>query len=144
MSYSLLFRGPITGISAISVDDESDEICNVEMIPPPSPYRNKPHPLTQPQQPVQQVNVNTEHNGYTHDTTDYNSAVTHNIHNYSNHIQQTTEPLYSQPYQTWRNQQHFHNQQHPRQQQEKYGIKTAVDDDGYRIVRVCKNNFKML
>ena len=142
MTYSLLFRGPITGISAFSVDDESDEICNVEMIPPPSPYRNKPHPRTQPQQPVQQVHVNTEHNVHTHDTTDYNSAVTHNAHNYSNHIQQTTEPLYSQPYQTWRNQQHFHNQQHPRQQQEKYGIKTAVDDDGYRIVRVC--NKKML
>ena len=133
-----------TGISAISVDDESDEICNVEMIPPPSPYRNKPHPRTQPQQPVQQVNVNTEHNGYTHDTTDYNSAVTHNAHNYSNHLQQTTEPLYSQPYQTWRNQQHFHNQQQP-QHQQKYGMKTAVDDDGYRIVRVCnKKSFKML
>ena len=130
------------GISAISVDDESDELCNVEMIPPPSPYRNKPHPRTQPQQqPVQQVHVNTEHNGYTHATTDYNSAVTHNAHNYSNHIQQTTEPLYSQPYQTWRNQQHFHSQQQP-QHQQKYGIKTSIDDDGYRIVRVC--NKKML
>lgn len=129
-----------TGISAISVDNESDDFYNMETIPPPSPYRNKPQPQNKqhPQHIHQQSQyTSTQPNGYIHDSTDYTSAVTQPAHNFSNHIGHYPEPLYSQPYQTWKNQLHFSNQQQPYQHDSKLR-NSGFDDDGYRIVRVCK------